>query len=98
MLALQRELGWREFACSLLHHFPETIGAPFRPEFAAFPVRVDPEDLRAWQRGRTGYPLVDAGMRRLWRTGWMHNRVRMVTASFLVKHLLLPWQTGARWF
>ena len=60
--------------------------------------RADRTDLRAWQRGRTGYPLIDAGMRQLWQTGWMHNRVRMAVASFLVKDLLIPWQTGARWF
>ena len=69
-----------------------------RPEFARFPWRKDAAWLRAWQRGQTGYPFVDAGMRELWTTGWMHNRVRMVVASFLVKNLLLPWQEGARWF
>ncbi len=69
-----------------------------RPEFARFPWSDDAASLRAWQRGRTGYPLVDAGMRELWTTGWMHNRVRMAVASFLVKHLLIPWQRGAEWF
>ncbi len=93
-----REVGWREFAHHLLFHFPHTPEQPLRAEFADFPWRDDPDTLRAWQRGRTGYPIVDAGMRQLWRTGWMHNRVRMVVASFLVKHLLLPWQAGARWF
>jgi len=93
-----RELGWREFSCHLLHHFPSTAEKPLRPEFARFPWRRDTRALRAWQHGRTGYPLVDAGMRELWATGWMHNRVRMVVASFLVKHLMLPWQEGARWF
>jgi deoxyribodipyrimidine photo-lyase len=93
-----RELGWREFAYHLLCHFPHTPDRPLRQEFEAFPWRQDRPLLRAWQRGRTGYPLVDAGMRQLWATGWMHNRVRMVTASFLVKDLLLPWLEGARWF
>jgi deoxyribodipyrimidine photo-lyase len=92
------ELLWREFATHVLHHFPRTEDKPLRAEFAAFPWADDRPSLRAWQRGRTGYPLVDAGMRQLWATGWMHNRVRMVVASFLVKHLLLPWQDGARWF
>ena len=92
------ELGWREFAHHLLFHFPHTPEQPLRESFARFPWRKHPGWLRAWQRGRTGYPLVDAGMRELWATGWMHNRVRMVAASFLVKNLLLPWQEGARWF
>jgi len=69
-----------------------------RPAFAHFPWAKDPGSLRAWQRGQTGYPLVDAGLRELWATGFLHNRVRMVVASFLTKHLLLPWQEGARWF
>lgn len=98
MEAYLRQLGWREFAYYLLYHFPQTTDAPLRAEFAAFPWREDKTALIAWQRGRTGYPFVDAGMRELWTTGWMHNRVRMVAASFLVKHLLLPWQEGARWF
>ncbi|MCS6978076.1 MAG: DNA photolyase family protein [Gemmatales bacterium] len=93
-----RELAWREFAYHLLYHFPHTTDQPLRPEFARFPWRDDRQALRAWQKGRTGYPLVDAGMRELWITGWMHNRVRMVVASFLVKHLLIPWQRGAEWF
>lgn len=94
------EVGWREFAHHLLYHFPSTTTAPLRAEFARFPWREDPDDrlLKAWQRGHTGYPIVDAGMRELWTTGWMHNRVRMVVASFLVKHLRLPWQRGAAWF
>ncbi len=92
------EIGWREFAHHLLFHSPETITTPLRRQFERFPWRSDPAALRAWQRGETGYPLVDAGMRELWQTGWMHNRVRMVVASFLVKHLLLPWQDGAAWF
>ncbi|MDW8310720.1 MAG: FAD-binding domain-containing protein, partial [Verrucomicrobiales bacterium] len=96
--AFLTELGWREFAHHLLHHFPHTTDAPLREEFARFPWRRDAALLRAWQRGRTGYPIVDAGLRELWATGWMHNRVRMIVASFLVKDLLLPWQEGARWF
>jgi deoxyribodipyrimidine photo-lyase len=92
------EVGWREFAHHLLYHFPHTPERPLRHEFERFPWRTDRAALRAWQCGQTGYPLVDAGMHQLWTTGWMHNRVRMVVASFLVKHLLLPWQEGARWF
>jgi deoxyribodipyrimidine photo-lyase len=93
-----KELLWREFSHHLLWHRPEMPEAPLRAEFATFPWQRDPALLRAWQRGRTGYPIVDAGMRQLWRTGWMHNRVRMITASFLVKHLLQPWQDGEAWF
>lgn len=96
-----RELGWREFAHHLLFHFPRTPTAPLHEKFAAFPWRPLLEyaaNLAAWQRGRTGVPIVDAGMRQLWRTGWMHNRVRMIVASFLTKNLLIPWQEGARWF
>jgi len=93
-----RQIIWREFAYHLLVTYPQTPSQPLRPEFRGFPWRVDEAGLRAWTRGATGYPLVDAGMRELWRTGWMHNRVRMVAASFLVKHLLIPWQEGAAWF
>jgi len=93
-----KEVGWREFAHHLLFHFPHTTTEPLRPEFGRFPWADDAARLRAWQRGRTGYPIVDAGMRELWTTGWMHNRVRMIVASFLVKHLRLPWLEGARWF
>lgn len=94
------EVGWREFAYHLMFHFPHTLREPLREEFGQFPWRKDPGGtlLQAWQRGHTGYPIVDAGMRELWSTGWMHNRVRMVVASFLVKHLRLPWQSGAEWF
>lgn len=92
------ELGWREFAYHLLYHFPSTPTQPLREEFAAFPWRKDEKQLRAWHRGLTGYPIVDAGMRQLWATGWMHNRVRMIVASFLVKHLRLSWRDGAAWF
>ena len=96
-----RELGWREFAHHLLYHFPRTPEQPLYEKFAHLPWRRKRDyaaDLRAWQRGRTGVPLVDAGMRQLWHTGWMHNRVRMVVASFLTKNLLIPWQEGAAWF
>ncbi|MBX9926934.1 MAG: DNA photolyase family protein [Hyphomicrobiaceae bacterium] len=93
-----KELVWRDFAAHLLVHWPTLPDAPFKPEFSAFPWRSNDDQLRAWQRGRTGYPIVDAGMRQLWHTGWMHNRVRMITASFLVKHLLQPWQAGETWF
>ncbi|MEM0952808.1 MAG: deoxyribodipyrimidine photo-lyase [Pseudomonadota bacterium] len=92
------ELGWREFSYHLLHHFPDIPESAFKPQFNAFPWLGKPEHLRAWQKGQTGYPLVDAGMRELWQTGFMHNRVRMVVASFLTKHLLLPWQAGEAWF
>jgi deoxyribodipyrimidine photo-lyase len=95
-----RELGWREFSHQLLYHFPDTPLEPLNPRFAAFPWRRDGAQalLAAWQRGLTGLPIVDAGMRELWRTGWMHNRVRMIVASLLTKNLRLPWQEGARWF
>jgi deoxyribodipyrimidine photo-lyase len=96
--AYLRQIGWREFAYYLLHHHPESPRQALRPEFSAFPWRMDPKRFQAWRQGRTGYPLVDAGMRELWHTGWMHNRVRMVVASFLVKHLLIGWQDGAAWF
>lgn len=94
------EIGWREFAYHLLYHFPETPNQPLREKFKAFPWANDTDSgkLNAWQRGQTGYPIVDAGMRQLWQTGWMHNRVRMVVASFLVKHLRLSWTHGAAWF
>jgi len=93
-----RELGWREFAHHLLFHFPHTADAPLDARFTKFPWREDGAAMLTWQQGRTGIPLVDAGMRQLWATGWMHNRVRMIAASFLSKNLLLPWQAGARWF
>lgn len=92
------EIGWREFAHHLLYHFPRTPVEPLRPEFARFPWRENDAALKAWQRGLTGYPIVDAGMRELWATGWMHNRVRMIVASFLVKDLLISWTEGAWWF
>jgi len=92
------ELGWREFSYHLLAAFPDLPYRPLRSEFARFPWRDDPAGLKAWQQGRTGIPLIDAGMRQLWTTGWMHNRVRMAVASFLVKNLLIPWEQGAAWF
>ena len=92
------ELGWREFAHHLLFHFPIRRSSRCGLNSPGSRGGRTPAWLRAWQRGQTGYPLVDAGMRELWPTGWMHNRVRMVVASFLVKNLLIPWQEGARWF
>jgi deoxyribodipyrimidine photo-lyase len=94
-----RELGWREFAHYLLYHFPNTPTDNFNARFNSFPWAEDKDAwLHRWQRGRTGIPLVDAGMRELWHTGWMHNRVRMVVASFLTKNLRQHWHHGARWF
>ena len=93
-----KELVWREFSYHLLSHWPALPEAPFRAEFAQFPWLDAPDALRTWQRGMTGYPIVDAGMRELWHTGYMHNRVRMVVSSFLVKDLLIPWQQGEAWF
>lgn len=92
------ELGWREFSYHLLHAKPDLDRANWQPRFDTFPWRNDPVALEAWQRGRTGYPIVDAGMRQLWQTGWMPNRVRMITASFLIKHLLIDWRLGEDWF
>ena len=94
-----RELGWREFAHHLLYHFPQTPSHCFNPKFERFPWAADDEvALERWRRGSTGIPLVDAGMRELWHTGWMHNRVRMVVASLLTKNLRQHWRHGARWF
>lgn len=93
-----KEIGWREFSYQLLFHWPELPVDPLRQEFGGFGWRDDPAALAAWQKGRTGYPIVDAGMRELWQTGWMHNRVRMIVASFLVKDLLVSWQQGEAWF
>lgn len=99
-----REIGWRDYSQTILRQFPDYPEQSYKQEFADFPWR-DPlsdaqaaADLDAWQRGRTGYPIVDAGMRQLWATGWMHNRVRMIAASFLIKHLLIDWRHGERWF
>ena len=93
------ELGWREFNWHLLYHNPELATRSFRPDFEKFEWgSLSRKELAAWQQGQTGYPLVDAGMRQLWQTGWMHNRVRMAAASFLVKNLLTDWRVGEQWF
>ena len=92
------EIGWREFSYYLLYHFPALPQKPFNPKFEHFSWAQDDHALRAWQRGQTGFPIVDAGMRELWHTGYMHNRVRMIAASFLTKDLRIAWQHGAAWF
>lgn len=92
------ELGWREFSAYLLYYFPNLPTQSFRPRFQNFPWKKDRSALKAWQKGRTGYPIIDAGMRQLWHTGWMHNRVRMIVASFLCKQLLTHWSEGEAWF
>ena len=94
-----RELGWREFSYHLLYHFPQLPQQNFNPRFDSF-TWLDSDDamLAAWRRGQTGYPIVDAGMRELWQTGYMHNRVRMIVASFLIKNMLLHWRHGEDWF
>jgi deoxyribodipyrimidine photo-lyase len=96
--ALERELLWREFAHHVLYHSPNTPNTPLDMRFKKFPWRRSKALLAAWQRGETGIPIVDAGMRELWATGFMHNRVRMITASFLTKHMRLDWRSGAQWF
>ena len=96
--AFLRELVWREFAAHQLFHFPRLASKPLKDDFERFPWCVDPAGLAAWQRGETGYPIVDAAMRELWQTGFMPNRARMIAASFLTKHLLIAWQKGAEWF
>lgn len=93
-----KEIAWREFSAHLLHHFPYVAERAFRPEYDAMPWRDDAAGFAAWTRGRTGYPLVDASMRQLWASGWMHNRVRMIAASFLVKDLMIDWRRGEAWF
>ncbi|MEI7714393.1 MAG: FAD-binding domain-containing protein, partial [Rhodospirillales bacterium] len=93
-----KEVLWREFSIHQLWHNPSLPDAPAKPAFAAMPWRDEPAALAAWQRGQTGIPIVDAGMRQLWRTGWMHNRVRMIVASFLIKHLMTDWRRGEEWF
>jgi deoxyribodipyrimidine photo-lyase len=92
------ELGWRDYGQNIIAEFPDYGARPAKPAFDAFPWREDAQDLAAWQQGRTGYPIVDAGMRQLWQTGWIHNRVRMIVASFLIKHLLIDWRQGEQWF
>lgn len=92
------ELGWREFNTEILFHYGDLATANFKSAFDAFPWTENAAGLKAWKRGQTGYPMVDAGMRQLWATGFMHNRVRMIAASFLIKHLLIDWRAGERWF
>lgn len=92
------EIGWREFAHHLLYHYPDMTKEPINDRFKNFPWEEDEEGLRNWQKGQTGFPIVDAGMRQLYETGWMHNRVRMIVGSFLVKDLRVHWLAGARWF
>jgi deoxyribodipyrimidine photo-lyase len=92
------EIGWREFDHEILFHHPDLATANFKPAFDRFPWAENRAGLAAWKRGRTGYPMVDAGMRQLWTTGFMHNRVRMIAASFLIKHLMIDWRVGERWF
>lgn len=92
------ELGWREFSHHLLYHFPESVNRNFQQKFDRFPWKENPSFIKAWQTGKTGYPIVDAGMRELWQTGYMHNRVRMIVGSFLVKNLLIHWHHGRDWF
>ena len=92
------EVGWREFSYHLLFYFPHLASENFNPKFDRFAWEKNEGHLRAWQKGETGYPMVDAGMRQLWQTGWMHNRMRMVTASFLIKHLMIDWRVGEDWF
>ncbi|MBO6635898.1 deoxyribodipyrimidine photo-lyase [Parvibaculum sp.] len=96
--AFLRELAWRDFACHLLYHWPEIVTENWKRQFDAFPWVKNDAAFEAWTAGRTGYPIVDAGMRQLWQTGWMHNRVRMIAASFLIKHLMVDWRRGAEWF
>ena len=96
---LLREVAWREFAYYLLYHFPHSLSEPLNPKFARFAWQNNStHELALWQQGNTGFPLIDAGMRELWHTGWMHNRVRMIVASFLTKNCLIPWQQGEAWF
>ena len=96
--AFLRQLCWREFGYYLLYHFPFTPEKPLQSKFEDFPWKKSKKDLQAWQKGMTGYPFVDAGMRQLWQMGWMHNRLRLVVGSFLIKDLLISWQEGEKWF
>lgn len=96
---LAREVVWREFAYQLLFHFPQMVSEPLDQRFKQFPwARANKKNRLAWQQGRTGVPIIDAGMRQLWQTGWMHNRVRMIVGSYLVKNLLIDWRVGENWF
>lgn len=92
------EIGWREFSCQLLYYYPKLMDSNFKRQFDRFPWQDNEITLKLWQKGLTGYPIVDAGMRELWHTGYMHNRVRMIAASFLIKHLMIDWRKGAAWF
>ncbi len=96
--AFLRQIGWRDFAYHLLYHYPHTVTEPLYPQYKEFPWLTDTDGFTAWTKGQTGYPLVDAGMRQMWQTGWMHNRVRLITASFLIKDLGIAWQDGSQWF
>ncbi len=98
VIHFRKEVVWRDFSYHLLFHFPDLATKNWNAKFDAFPWRDAPDLLQKWQKGQTGYPIVDAGMRQLWQTGWMHNRVRMITASFLIKDLLIDWREGERWF
>lgn len=98
MWTFLREIAWREFSYYTLYYFPDLPSQPLRKSFTSFPWVDDKEALQTWQKGMTGYPIIDAGMRQLWSIGWMHNRVRMITASFLIKNLLISWKEGAAWF
>jgi deoxyribodipyrimidine photo-lyase len=96
--AFIRQLVWREFGMYFLYHFPQTTDKNWREKFDQFPWKGSKKDLELWKKGQTGYPIVDAGMKELWETGWMHNRVRMIVASFLIKDLMIHWKEGALWF
>lgn len=98
LIHFRKELAWRDFCYHLLFHFPDLSTKNWNPRFDRFPWSGSPDLFRRWTEGRTGYPIVDAGMRELWRHGTMHNRVRMIAASFLIKDLLIDWREGERWF
>ncbi len=98
VLQFRKELAWREFCHHLHFHFPALTEQNWNDRFDGFPWEIDERNFRLWTRGMTGYPIVDAGMRQLWKHGWMHNRVRMITASFLIKHLMIDWRRGEKWF
>lgn len=98
VITYMKQLVWREFAYHLLYHFPQSANQPLYEKYKRFPWQNNRKFLKVWQQGKTGFPVVDAGMRELWQTGWMHNRVRMIVASFLTKDLLIHWRQGARWF
>jgi deoxyribodipyrimidine photo-lyase len=98
VIHFRKELAWREFCYHLHFHFPNLAEKNWNQRFDAFPWDGAPESFKLWTRGMTGYPIVDAGMRQLWKHGWMHNRVRMITASFLIKHLMIDWRRGEKWF